>query len=83
MRIGENRLGKFSFRTRRVFVGCALVPCVLTAANYYFGWGIFGKSDRWSVAASFILLFLVMRYLGPTVEEVGKYRNARRNMERR
>jgi hypothetical protein len=72
--LGENRLGKFSFNMRRVFVGCALVPCIVAVADYYLGWELFGKFGRWAIAASFVLLFLVMRYLGPTVQEVRDYR---------
>jgi len=78
MELGRDRLGKFSLTTRRVFVGCALVPCVVTVANHYFGWGLFGWEDRWSIAASFVLLFLVMRYLGPTVQQLREYRESRR-----
>jgi hypothetical protein len=72
--LGENRLGKFSFNMRRLFVGCALVPCIVTVADYYLGWGLFGRFGRWAIAVSFVLLFLVMRYLGPTVQEVQDYR---------
>lgn len=78
MRLGENRLGTFSFNMRRVFVGCALVPCIVTVADHYLGWGLFGRFGRGAIAASFILLFLVMRYLGPTVQEVRDYRSSRR-----
>jgi hypothetical protein len=76
MELGENRLGKFSFQMRRGFVGCALVPCMVTVADYYLGWGLFGRFGRWAIAASFVLLFLVMRYLGPTVQQVRDYRNS-------
>lgn len=78
MQLGENRLGKFSFQVRRIFVGCALVPCILSVANYYLDWGLFGKRERWPIAASFVLLFLVMRYLGPTLQEVRDYRSSGR-----
>ena len=78
MQLGENRLGNFSFVMRRVFVGCALVPCVVTVADYCLRWELFGRFGRWIMAASFALLVLVMRYLGPTVQEVVNYRNDRR-----
>ena len=74
MELRGNRLGNFSLATRRAFVGCALVPCAVTVANHYFGWALFGKGERWSIAASFALLFLVMRYLGPTVRQLRDYR---------
>lgn len=74
MELGGNRLGNFSLTTRRAFVACALVPCAVTVANHYFEWSLFGRDDRWSIAASFLLLFLVMRYLGPTVQQLRVYR---------
>ncbi len=74
MRLGQNRLGGFSFQVRRVLVGCALVPCVLAVANDYFEWWPVGMFARGLIAASFVLLFLVMRYLGPTVQQVRDHR---------
>jgi hypothetical protein len=75
MELGGNRLGNFSFGIRRVFVGCALLLCILAVVNYYLEWGLFGRFSRWAIAASFVSLFLVMRYLGPTVQEVRDYRS--------
>lgn len=74
MELGGTRLGKFSLTARRVFVGCALIPCVVTVVNHYLRWGLFGRGDKWAIAASFVLLFLVMRYLGPTVQQLRDYR---------
>ena len=82
MYLGSNRLGKFSFRMRRIFVGFALMPCGVTVADYYLRWGLFGRFERWAIAASFVLLFVVMRYLGPTVQEVAEYRDDRRGRKR-
>jgi hypothetical protein len=79
MELGGSRLGKFSLTTRRVFVGFALAPCVVTVANHYLGWGIFGGHDRLPIAASFIVLFFVMRYLGPTVQQLREYRESGRS----
>jgi hypothetical protein len=53
MELGENRLGNFSFGVRRIFLGCALLPCLLTLANHCFEWGLFGRFDRWTLTASF------------------------------
>lgn len=72
--LGGKRFGKFSLRARRAFVGCALAVCATAVANYYFRWGLFGNDERWSVAMSFVLLFLVMRYLGPTMQQIREYR---------
>jgi hypothetical protein len=43
MELPGKRLGTFSLRARRVFVGLALAPCIVTVANYYLGWGLFGR----------------------------------------
>jgi len=43
MQLEGNRLGKFSFQVRRLFVGCALALCALAVANYYFEWGVIRK----------------------------------------
>jgi hypothetical protein len=72
------RLGNFSLRARRAFVGLALAPCIVTVANYYLGWELFGRSQKWSIAVSFVVLFLVMRYLGPTVQQLREYREGGR-----
>lgn len=77
MEIGGDRLGTFPLTVRRAFVGCALVPCAVTVGNHYFGWGLFGGGDVWPIVASFALLFLVMRYLGPTVQQLREHREAR------
>lgn len=78
MELGGRRLGKFSLTARRAFVGGALVPCAVAIANHYLEWRLFGQDDRWPIAASFVLLFLVMRYLGPTVQQLREYRERRR-----
>ena len=78
MKLGDNRLGHLSFQTRRALVGIALLPCLLSVANVYLGWNLFGRFDKQVLVACFILLLLVMRYLGPTVDQVKKYREAAR-----
>jgi hypothetical protein len=74
MQLGKNRLGHISFRVRRLIVGIALLPCILSVANIHFKWALFGGLDKVAVAVCFIALFLVMRYIGPTVQEVEDYR---------
>ena len=68
------RIGRFSFNTRRLFVGIALIPCVISLANEYFKFGIFGEFGKHFVGMSFLVLALVMRYLGPTMEDMEKNR---------
>lgn len=74
MELEGKRLGNFSFNTRRVIAGCVLVLCIVTVADYYLGWGLFGRFGRWAIAASFVLVVFVLRYIAPTVQEVRDYR---------
>ena len=78
MEIAGRRLGNFSIKARRAFVGCALVPCAVALANYYLGWRLFGRFGQAPIAVSFVILFLVMRYLGPTVQQLREDREKTR-----
>ena len=73
---GDHRVGGFSFRVRRLFVGLALLPCGLAVANFYLHWGLFGGYDKHALAAAFVVLYLVMRYLGPTMAQLREHREA-------
>ena len=78
MELGEGRVGNFSFNTRRLFVAAGLVPFLLSIANFYLDLGLFGHFGKKAIAAAGVVLFLVLRYLGPTVEDTKRHRNARR-----
>ena len=79
MDLGGSRLGNFSLSTRRLVVGVALIPCVLFVASHYLNWGLAGRFGKEAIAGSFVVLFLVMRYLGPTVDDLRRLRNAERH----
>lgn len=66
---------------RRAWVGVALVPALLSVANYHFQW--IGDA-RWLgrfVAISYVLLFAVMLFIGPTVDEVRAYRDSKKDLQ--
>jgi len=75
----NHRIGVFSLRARRLFVGLALAPCGIAVANIYLRWGLFGAYERHAVAAAFVVLYLVMRYLGPTMAELRERREGIRS----
>ena len=81
MELYGNRLGRFTLKARRLFVGIALVPALLSVLNYYLDWGLAGDHAREGIGLAFAGLLLVMRYLGPTVEELRRYRSAQRKAE--
>jgi len=76
--LGRNRLGDFSFRTRRWIAGCAALPFLLALASHYFEWDLFGIADNWAIAVSAVAFFLVIRYLGPTGQQYDDYWRGRR-----
>ena len=79
MDLTGRRLGDFSLKARRLFVGLALIPFLLSVLNHYLQWHLVGRFDNVAVAVASVVLFLVMRYLGPTVEELKRYREAERS----
>lgn len=76
--LGRDRLGNFSFRTRRWIAGCAGLPFLFAVANHYFEWDLFGAAGNWVTAISAIVVLLVARYLGPTGQQYEEYRLSRR-----
>lgn len=60
-----------------MFVGLALIPFVVFVLNHYLEWHLVGSLDEQAMTVSVAVLFLVMRYLGPTVEEIRRYREGR------
>lgn len=67
MELGGRRLGQFSTTTRRWFVGVALIPYTFAMLNDFCQWHLFGRFDKAVMPVSILLLFLVLRYLGPTI----------------
>ncbi len=73
------RIKGLSLAERRTWVGVALVPAMLSAANYHFQWI---GDERWLsrfVALGFAILFGVMLFIGPTVDEISAYRDSKKD----
>jgi len=79
MKLGDDRLGDLSFNARRLIVALALLPFLLAVANLYFNWHWFGRVDKYVMLVCAVALFLVLRYLGPTVRDAQNYRMTKRN----
>ena len=78
MDLGEGRVGHFSFNTRRLFVAAGSVPFLLSIANYYLELGLFGHFGKKAIAVASVVFFLVLRYLGPTFDDIKRHRDALR-----
>ena len=64
-----------SYNSKRALVGVALVPFVFLGLNALFGWHLFGSFDKRALVLSGVLLFVVMRYFGPTRQEMLDHRD--------
>jgi hypothetical protein len=71
-----------AFNQKRLIVGVALAAALFSVANYYLDLGVFGRFGKHMIAASFVVLFLSMRYAGPTITEVREYREQQRRLGR-
>jgi hypothetical protein len=69
MRLEGQRLGKFSYRTRRAMEMVCAIPCIVLGLNLLFSWKLFGEHGGAVFALSVAFLFLVMRFLGPGPDE--------------
>jgi hypothetical protein len=72
-------MAKLSYNRKRLIVAITLVPYVLSVINLTFGLQIFGRNAKQVMAASTVVLFLVWRYFGPTLDEVREHRDAKRS----
>lgn len=69
---------KLSYKARRALVGIALAACGLCIANYYFHLHFFGRFDEQVMFASLFIYAIILLYVGPSVEEMRKYRDRKR-----
>ncbi|HEY7641072.1 MAG TPA: hypothetical protein VH814_15200 [Steroidobacteraceae bacterium] len=68
-----------SLTTRRVAVGIALAACLLCLANYWLGFGVFGRFDKMFLVISFGVLGAALIFARPSVRELEEYRDNKRN----
>jgi len=71
-----------SFNQRRLVLGIALLPCLLSSANYYFlKFGFLEPYKKDAILFSYAILALAIRYVAPSLSEIAAYRAARRSVE--
>lgn len=75
------RLNGLSLAVRRFWVGAALVPAVLSVANYYAGWVGSGSGPKGFMTISFVVLWAVIVFIGPTLDEMVKYQHSRQRRD--
>ena len=67
-------MSPLSFNTKRVMVALALLAALTCLGNYYFEWAVFGSFAKMAVGASFVVLWAVLHFVGPTLREIENYR---------
>lgn len=71
---------KLPFNTRRLICGVVGLVALMCLANFLLKLGIFGRYDLDALILSFVLLYLELVFLGPSLEEIQDYR-ARKNLK--
>lgn len=66
-----------SFNTRRTITGLIGCVAVMITLNDLAGLGVFGDHARRVTAGAFLILALTLRFVGPSIEEIEKYRSTR------
>lgn len=72
------RIKGLSLTQRRIWVGVAGVPALLSVANYYGGWVGQAPWPQRFVAVAFLLVWAVLTFVGPTIDELRAYRDSKR-----
>lgn len=70
---------KLSFNGKRIVAGIATLMTLLCLANYYFNLGLLGRFGKEVLIVSIILLFVCVYHVGPTIEEIRRYRDSKRS----
>jgi hypothetical protein len=78
--VGEIAVTNLSFNSRRIVVGLALVVMLVCLADFAFDLGVFGRFSKAAFALSVAALISVLRFIGPTIDEVRAYRDRRRGL---
>lgn len=66
---------KLSFNGKRVGAGILLSMALFCVANYYFEWRIFGQLNKQVMVGIFVVMFIYLYRVGPTLQEVQEHRD--------
>lgn len=70
-----------SFTAKRIIVGIGLFFFLFSIANNYFGFGPLGNYRKGMLAATGVILALLLHFVGPTIQEMREYRDMKRNKQ--
>ena len=71
-----------SFNMRRFIVAVSFVISMMFLANYAFEFQIFAGYDKELMLVSFVVAFLILRYIAPTIQELEEYRDRKRKLRK-
>ena len=69
--------GRVLFR-QRVASGVSLSIGLLCIANYYLHLGMFGRFAKQAIAIAFVVMYLQIRFYGPTIHRLRAYQRLKR-----
>ena len=67
-----------TYNRHRAFAGMLAVLITLSATNYYFSFGFFGRAAKAIVLVLVALLVIYGCFFSPTVEEMRQFKEAKR-----
>lgn len=73
---------ELSFKGKRIGAGILLSIGLFCAANYYLEWHVFGRFDKAVMIGTFLVMFIYLVRVGPTLDEMLDHREARNRKER-
>ncbi|HJP39448.1 MAG TPA: hypothetical protein QF499_10035 [Gammaproteobacteria bacterium] len=67
-----------SFNGKRFGIGILLLIALFSVTNYYLQWQLFGQFNKVVMIGIFVVMYIYLRFVGPTLEEVRDYRDQKR-----
>ncbi len=67
-----------SFNGKRIGSGILLLIALLSVTNYYLQWQLFGQFNKEVMIGIFVVMYIYMVRVGPTLEEIRDYRDKKR-----
>lgn len=71
-------MNNLSFNAKRALTGVLAIPCFVVIANHFFALGVFEKYSREAMVVSWAVLWVIVRFIGPSVRETQEYKAIKR-----
>jgi len=76
-RYEQSEMTEIPYHGKRIGAGILLLIGLFSLANYYFEWGIFGRFEKAAMIGIFLVSFIYLVRVGPTVEDMLDHRDTK------